>query len=196
MQPNIKRFFELNNINEYHTQLCCNNFELKSYKKGEDIFQRKNDYKNFCIITKGKVLANSEKVILGYNNEELNNNLIEEFNDLEKFANQREKEGGQRQSIKFEVKKYEYTSKEYSKGEYFSRKIKTNDKSTINSVKALEDTDILVLDHRMYDLLFERSISRAKRDRKFFILNNIKTLKELPPTRFEIFQNMVEMNVK
>jgi hypothetical protein len=187
---NIKRFFELNNINEYNTKLFCNNIEYKSFKKGEEIFEKKSDYRNFCIILKGKVMVNLAKMILEYNNEEINN-IFEDKNDLEKSN----KEGIQRQTIKFERKTFEYSNIEYSNSEYFSRKICRNDKRTINSVIALEDTDLLILDHRIYDNIFFRAIARERRDRKNFILNNIKTLKELAPSRFEMFINKVELNV-
>ena len=84
-------------------------------------------------------MVNLAKMISEYNNQEINN-IFEDFNDLDKIN----KESNQRLPIKFERKTYEYSNKEYSIGEYFSRKIPRNDKSTINSAKALENSYLII----------------------------------------------------
>lgn len=188
MFPLIARFIEFNLIEENNFQFACNNLEFKELMAGEPIFSNKHSYKNFTIIIKGKVLVKSVKNAVGYNNLKMSNTISLNISEMKKFAQERNQVG-------FEFKKPEYSEKEYSKGQYFSKKIKSKNGTVIFSAVALEDTIVAVLDGKTYEVLFEKSILKAERERKNFIYKTLHTMKDLGPTRFDAFFRDIEVNV-
>jgi len=188
MYPLVARFLEFNLIDEYNYQFACNNLEFKEVKAGEQIYSSRHLYKNFTIILKGKVVVKSVKNAVGYN--KLGTSINTNFDEITKYAQERN-------SIEFEITKQEYSEKEYTKGNYFSGKNKHRSKNgtKIYSAVALEDTYVAYLDSKIYEILFNKSISKSEKERKNFLSKTLHTMKELGPSRFDVFFQAIEVNV-
>jgi hypothetical protein len=189
MIPQVAKYLEFNTIDECNYQFACNNFEFKELKTGDEIFESKNCYKNFTIIIKGKILVKSVRNAIGYNCLKSDNNIISgTLNEITKFAQERN-------HIEFEIEKQEYSEKIYFKGQYFSRKIPNNTGYNIYSAVALEESFVIYIDSKTFEILFRKSISKSEKERTNFIYKIIHTINELGPTRFDVFFKSLEVKV-
>jgi hypothetical protein len=125
---------------------------------------------------------------VGYNNLKMANTVSLDISEITKFAQERNQ-------ADFEVNKPEYTEKDYFKGQFFSRKIKSNNSSVIYSSVALEDTFLAVLDAKTFEVLFEKAMLKAEKERKNFIYKILYNMKDLGPSRFNAFFKAIEVNV-
>ena len=171
MFPKFLRYLDFNLIDENIYQLACNSLLYNFSKENEEIFENIDSYKNFCIITRGKIKV---KYV---------DNTYGKLNKIKYALNQE----------KFIPK---YIEKIFHKGQFFSKKIKSTDGSQIFSAIAIEDSEIIYLEYRNYENLFEKYILKSEKERKKFIYKTLKNIVELGPAKFDIFYNLMDLNVK
>lgn len=185
MMPAVAKFLEFNLIDETNFQFACNNFVDKALKNNEELFESKSLYKNFVIVLKGKLLVKSVKNAVGYDYS-ITKNINEGNKNILKT----------KKTVQFEYEKEDHSEKIYNTGDYFSRKLRSSDRSTIYSALALEEVNAIFLDYKVFEVLFEKSIQKSEKQRKNFILKTIKTFETLGPSRFDAFFRVLEVNVK
>lgn len=182
MFPNVARFLNFNLIDEINLEFACNHFIFKALNPNEDLFDGDYNYKNFAIILKGKL-----SVKYGKNPVDFNGIPKKNFTD---FSYDMLKPKGY---LGFGRNREATSEKIYQKGDYFCRIING---STIYSAVALEETNVIYLDYKIYEKIFEKCIYKSEKLRKTFILRTINTLENLGPTSFDAFFSILEVQVK
>lgn len=173
--PPMKRFLTVYRLEESNLHWACNNFTYICSKGKDIIFDETSNDKKFYLLIRGKVFVRyiKKRVLTHHKNKSLLNDnkrkSIDKFHDL-------------------------YFEKILSPGDYFSTEIKSRGHNIVSAL-ALEDSDLLCLDSKYFEKIFEKNIQKLEKDKKHFIMKTMQPFNDLPTTRFDSFLTLIDTYV-
>lgn len=192
--PKLKRFLIFYRMEEPYIHWACNNFSHLFMKEKEDIINQSFSLNgNFFVLVKGKVMVRySTKKKIGNNDDKENF-----YHILSAYDNRSTKKDSSSKYIESLNNKYNdnsFLEKILHPGEYFSSSIKYRGYK-LSSAIALEDCDIIYLEQKIFEKIFEKHAIKAEKEKKFFIIKTMQPFKNLTSNRLELFLSHVNTDV-